>query len=112
MSTVPGDPLVGVVGFAHALAAAGLPVASDAIHTFTRALNQVDLSDPGQVYWAGRATLCRNPDDIPHFDLVFENWFGPTVLVSAPQRSQPRHARIAALDTAGGTDTGGDGPRL
>jgi uncharacterized protein len=112
MSTAPGDPLVGVVGFAHALAAAGLPVASDAIHTFTRALRQVDLGDPGQVYWAGRATLCRKPDDIPQFDLVFENWFGPTVLVRIPQRGRPRHARIAALEATGGTDTRGDGPRL
>ena len=81
MSVAPdvGDPLVGVAGFAHALAVAGLPVASDAVETYTRALRQVDLADPGQVYWAGRATLCRGPDDIPRYDLVFENWFGGTV---------------------------------
>ena len=88
MSVTPdiGDPLVGVAGFAHALAVAGLPVASDAVETYTRALRQVDLSDPGQVYWAGRATLCRGPDDIPRYDLVFENWFGGTVPSRAPQR--------------------------
>jgi uncharacterized protein with von Willebrand factor type A (vWA) domain len=66
-----GEPLVGVAGFARALAVAGLPVASDAVETYTRALRQVDLGDPGQVYWAGRATLCRGPDDIPRYDLVF-----------------------------------------
>jgi uncharacterized protein len=33
-----GDPLVGVAGFAHALAVAGLPVVSDAVEAFTRAL--------------------------------------------------------------------------
>jgi uncharacterized protein len=112
MSTAPGDPLVGVVGFAHALAAAGLPVASDAVHTFARALRQVDLGDRGQVYWAGRATLCRNPDDIPRYDLVFGNWFGPTDLVRTPQREQPRRARIAPLNVTDGTDAGGDAPRL
>ena len=81
MSVTPdiGDPLIGVAGFAHALAVAGLPVVSDAVETYTRALRQVDLADPGQVYWAGRATLCRGPDDIPRYDLVFESWFGGTV---------------------------------
>jgi uncharacterized protein with von Willebrand factor type A (vWA) domain len=108
-----GDPLVGVAGFAHALAVAGLSVASDAVEAFARALRQVDLGDPGQVYWAGRATLCRSPDDIPRYDLAFENWFGGTVLTRIPQRGQqPRRARIAALNATGGTDAGGDAPRL
>jgi uncharacterized protein len=107
------DPLVGVVGFAHALAAAGLPVSADAVETFTRALRQVDLSDPGHVYWAGRATLCRSPDDIGRYDLVFENWFGSTVLIPIPQRGhRPRRARIAALTAGGATDAGGAAPRL
>jgi uncharacterized protein with von Willebrand factor type A (vWA) domain len=107
------DPLVGVVGFAHALRAAGLPVASDAVETFTRALRQVDLGDPWQAYWAGRATLCRSPDDIGRYDLVFENWFGPTALVHIPQRGgHSRRARIAALDATGSTAAGADAPRL
>src|SRR5262245_38681178 len=94
------EPLVGIAGFAHARAAAGLPVASDAVETYTRALRQLDLRDPGQVYWAGRATLCRCPDDIPRYDLVFENWFGGTVSIPDPQRAeQPRRSRIAPLDT-------------
>jgi uncharacterized protein with von Willebrand factor type A (vWA) domain len=108
-----GDPLVGVAGFAHALAVAGLPVASGAVETYTRALRQVDLSDPGQVYWAGRATLCRSADDIPRYDLVFENWFGGTTLGRAPRhRQRPRRSRIAALDATGAADTDGDAPRL
>jgi uncharacterized protein len=109
-----GDPLVGVAGFARALAVAGLPVASDAVETYTRALRQVELSDPEQVYWAGRATLCRGPDDIPRYDLVFENWFGGTVPSRAPQLGQrPRRSRIAALDTTGGAAaTAGDAPLL
>ena len=107
------DPLVGIAGFAHALAAAGLPVASDAVETYTRALRQVDVADPRQVYWTGLATLCRGPDDIPRYDLVFESWFGGTVPRRAPHRKQqPRRSRTAALDTTGATDTGGDGPRL
>jgi uncharacterized protein len=105
--------LVGVAGFARALAVAGLPVASDAVETYTKALRHVDLSEPAQVYWAGRATLCRGPDDIPRYDLVFENWFGGTVPIRGPQRGQrTRPSRIAALDTTGAAATGGDAPLL
>jgi uncharacterized protein with von Willebrand factor type A (vWA) domain len=105
--------LVGVAGFAHALAVAGLPVVSDALATYTRALREIDLGDPRQVYWAGRATLCRSADDIPRYDLVFENWFGGTVPSRAPQPAhQPRSSRIAALDATGAADTIGDAPQL
>jgi uncharacterized protein with von Willebrand factor type A (vWA) domain len=105
--------LVGVAGFAHALAVAGLPAVSGALDTYTRALREVDVSDPRQVYWAGRATLCRTPDDIPRYDLVFENWFGGTVPSRTPQQAQqPRRSRIAALDAAAATDILGDAPQL
>ena len=90
---VTTDPLVGVAGFARALAAAGLPVASDSVETYTRALRQVDVADPRQVYWTGRATLCRGPDDIPRYDLVFESWFGGTV----PKRGAASHAAATSL---------------
>jgi uncharacterized protein with von Willebrand factor type A (vWA) domain len=107
------DPLAGVAGFARALAVAGLPVASDAVETYTRALSQVDIADPRQVYWAGRATLCRGPDDIPRYDLVFENWFGGTVPRRAPhRRERPRRSQIVALDATGASDAGGDAPLL
>lgn len=105
--------LVGVAGFAHALAVAGLPIVSDAVDTYTRALREVDLADPGQVYWAGRATLCHSADDIPRYDLVFENWFGGTVPIRTPQRGQePRRPRIAALEAAGAAESDGEAPQL
>lgn len=106
-------PLVGVAGFAHALAAAGLPVATDAVETFTRALGQVELSDPAQVYWTGRATLCSGPEDIGRYDAAFEDWFGPMTLVRPHRGEQmPRRARIAALHATGGRDAESDAPRL
>ncbi|HYZ68936.1 MAG TPA: VWA domain-containing protein [Mycobacterium sp.] len=106
--------LVGVAGFAHALAVAGLPVASDAVDTYTRALREVGLADPRLVYWVGRATLCRGPDDIPRYDLVFENWFGGTMPGRDPQRGRPslRRSQIAAMDTTGAVDGSGEAPHL
>ncbi|WP_102141647.1 vWA domain-containing protein [Mycobacterium hubeiense] len=105
-------PEVGVAGFAHALAAAGLPVTSDGVETFTRALQLVELADPRQVYWVGRATLCRAPDDIPYYDQVFENWFGSTALVQTTPHTQPRQGRIAALEPSSDTRADGDAPLL
>ncbi len=107
------DPLVGIAGFANALAAAGVPVASGAVETYAQALRQVDVADPRQVYWTGRATLCRGPDDIPRYDLVFESWFGGTLPRQAPHRAERPHlSRIVALDASGGADAGGEAPQL
>jgi len=106
------DPLVGVAGFANALGVAGLPVAADAVQTYARALREVDLGDPRQVYWAGRATLCRAPDDIPRYDLVFESWFGGTVPDRPTQPGPPRRSGIAALAPTGATESGGETPLL
>lgn len=107
------DPLAGIAGFTHALAAAGLPVGSDAVATFTRALRHLDLADPLQVYWTGRATLCRGPDDTPRYDLVFQSWFGGTSLMFAPRRNpRSRRARSAALEPTGGAEAAGDAPAL
>jgi uncharacterized protein with von Willebrand factor type A (vWA) domain len=111
--SMPGDPLVGLVGFAHALAAMGLPVASDAVETFARAVRYVDMTNKRQVYLAGRATLCRSPDDICRYDAVFESWFGPAAVVAPlPPRQQPQRSRLAALDTPGEAEAEGYPSRL
>ncbi|MDO1479532.1 vWA domain-containing protein [Rhodococcus ruber] len=108
-----GGSLVGITGFTRALAAAGLSVASDAAVAYLRALREIDLGDRRQVYWAGRATLCHDPDDIPRYDLAFESWFGGTAPeVTSPRTRTPRRARIAGLTPSGGDETAGGGPEL
>src|SRR5262249_24352765 len=59
--------------FGRSLRDAGLPVGTDRIAEFCRA---VDLLDPGEIYWAGRATLIARPEDIPLYDDAFERFFG------------------------------------
>ena len=81
--------------------------------TFTRALRHIDLGVPGQVYWAGRATLCRSPDDIGRYDLVFENWFGRTVPADTASRAVCRCGPASLSWTQPAAPTaGGDAPRL
>lgn len=108
--------LVGFAGFTRALAESGMPVALDATDTYVRALREIDLGDPVQVYWAGRATLCHEPDDLPRYDAAFRSWFGGEVpTVSRTRGHHTRTARIAALASTPGTagaDSGEDAPQL
>ena len=66
-----------LLGFARALRAAGLPITADREAGFLKAVAVVGLDDEVATYWAGRATLCGNPDDIARFDQIFASWFTP-----------------------------------
>ncbi|WP_409490196.1 vWA domain-containing protein [Amycolatopsis sp. cmx-11-12] len=96
------DPLAGFVGFAEALREAGLPCDAHRIQAYLSAVGEVDLADPEQLYWAGRLTLCADPDDLPHYDTAFDSWF--TEAETGPRRrgreAPPKRARIAALAQA------------
>lgn len=104
--------LVGIAGFARSLTHAGLPVATDSVELFTRALREIDLADVTQVYWTAQATLCRDPDDLPRFDLAFEAWFGDRMPRATRRPAQPRQSRVAALRGADAQETSGAGPAL
>jgi uncharacterized protein with von Willebrand factor type A (vWA) domain len=64
-----------VVGFARTLRAAGVGAHPDQVHAFVRALDQVDMLKASDVYWAGRLTLCADPDDLPRYDRCFAAYF-------------------------------------
>jgi uncharacterized protein with von Willebrand factor type A (vWA) domain len=93
------DPLAGFVGFAQALREAGLPCEAHRVEAYLAAVREVELADVGQVYWAGRLTLCSDPDDIPRYDIAFDSWF--TAGEAEPRRRStvavPQRAGIAAL---------------
>lgn len=90
--------IVGLAGFGRALAAAGMPVPLDATTAYLDALEHIDIGDPVQVYWAGRATLCRAPDDLARYNAAFASWFGGTVpTASRTHGRRTRTARTASL---------------
>ncbi|MEE3850179.1 VWA domain-containing protein [Gordonia sp. LSe1-13] len=104
--------LAGIAGFARTLTHAGLPVATDSVETFIRALREIDIADIEQVYWAGLATLCRDPDDQVRFDLAFHAWFGDRMPRRTRRPAKPAHSRIAALRTTADQTATGPGPHL
>jgi uncharacterized protein with von Willebrand factor type A (vWA) domain len=75
------------VAFVTTLRTAGLDVPTDATVTYARALAAVDVSSREQVYWAGRATLIRRPEDGSLYDATFAAFFAGTLsqrVLSAP----------------------------
>jgi uncharacterized protein with von Willebrand factor type A (vWA) domain len=74
LDAVP-DPVVTMTGFARALRANGIAADTSRLATALDALTHIDALDAEQVYWAGRVTLCAEPDDLPRYDAVFDAWF-------------------------------------
>lgn len=94
------DPLVGLVGFAHALREAGLACDTHRVQAYLAAAAEIDVASPVQLYWAGRVTLCADPDDLPRYDAAFEAWFRDPPRRARPAGGPPvvpRPSRIAAL---------------
>jgi len=102
------DPTPGLVGFAAALRVAGLPCDALRVQAYLSAVGEIDLADPGQLYWAGRLTLCAEPDDLPRYDDAFFAWF--TAAERKDRRSRvrrPRETTMAALTDVEGGDGNG-----
>ena len=75
--------------FGRALRGAGLDVGPGRIADFCRA---AALLAPGDLYWAGRATLVAGGDEIPVYDEVFRRFFG-----AAPEGEKGPPMRVRTL---------------
>ncbi|MEJ3656864.1 VWA domain-containing protein [Actinomycetes bacterium KLBMP 9759] len=71
------DLIEGLVGFTVVLRSAGLAITTDRVTAFLTALDELDVTSRTQTYWAGRLTLCADPDDLPRYDQAFDSWFTP-----------------------------------
>lgn len=76
MGNVPAEQSVRMaVGFARVLSGAGVPEPPGTVVGFVEALGAVGMAEREPVYWAGRATLVRRPEDIATYDRVFESFW-------------------------------------
>jgi uncharacterized protein with von Willebrand factor type A (vWA) domain len=90
------DPLAGYVGFTHALREAGLGCGPDRVQAYLKAIGHLDPGERDELYWAGRLTLCSEPDDLPRYHAAFSAWFGGEE-APPPRPRVPRATRMAAL---------------
>ena len=60
------------VAFSRVLRGAGIATPIGNVITFTESLTALGLDRRDDVYWAGRATLVRRPEDIGLFDRAFD----------------------------------------
>jgi uncharacterized protein with von Willebrand factor type A (vWA) domain len=63
------------VSFARVLRGLGVDTPVSAVVSFTEALAAVGLERRADVYWAGRATLVRRPEDVEPYDRAFAAFF-------------------------------------
>ncbi len=98
------EPDLALAGFAEAVRYSGVPVTSDRLQAFLRAVAALDAGQTRDVYWAGRATLCSGPDDLDRYDAVFGAWFaGDRPDPSSARQLRPTPQPSVSLDVSDGT---------
>ncbi len=100
------DPAEIAVAFTRVLRGAGLRVPTSSTHTFAEALCAVGLDERSGVYWSGRATLARRPEDIEIYDRAFAVFFEAQRSVGESDDDEPLSITIA-VDTEEGADDDG-----
>ncbi len=92
--------------FGDALRREGVPVATGSVITFVSALGCLGLGARSKVYWAGRATLIRRPEDAGVYDEVFSRFWEGRV---SPASALPEEQTVSlAFDEGGEDDRSGD----
>src|SRR5690349_5453329 len=71
LSSAQAEPERLAVSFASILRGAGVVVPLGSVLAYADALAAVGVRDRSSVYWAGRATLVRQPEDVATYDRAF-----------------------------------------
>ncbi|MHC1558794.1 vWA domain-containing protein [Actinomycetospora sp. C-140] len=100
------------VAFTRLVRNAGVPVTTDRVAAYLQALRLSDLTSQVATYWAGRLTLCADPDDVVRYDHAFFAWFSSDPRdqrMGRPGPPKPRISTMAALtDPPPGSGEGED----
>lgn len=95
------------IGYARVLRGAGLAVPIGSVLDFVEAIGLLGIESRDAVYWAGRSTLLRKPEDFRVYDRAFAVfWEGRGGAVDEQPAEEPLKITIAMDDDSG--DDGGD----
>ena len=92
------------VGFGRVLRGLGLRVPIGHVLDFAAALGAVGIDDREGVYWAGRTTLVRRPEDIPPFDRAFAVFWDQRSGAIEQDDVEPIRVALATDDSEDGAD--------
>jgi uncharacterized protein with von Willebrand factor type A (vWA) domain len=84
------------VCFANVLRGLGVDTPVSSVVSFTEALGAVRIGRRDEVYWAGRTTLVRRPEDIDAYDRAFKAFFESSYGV--PDAAPPPQPTTLAID--------------
>jgi uncharacterized protein len=93
-----GRPERLVVDFVDRVRTEGLAVPPGSAVEYARALGALPSTQPSALYWAGRATLVRRPDDIAAYDRAFAAFFGGADHTPVRRLSVPVQLQVDAPD--------------
>ncbi len=86
------------VAFARVLRGSGLEISVGSTIEFARAIERVGLATRGGVYWSGRATLVRRPEDIAAYDRAFAVFWTDGGPANVDDTDEPIREATAAFD--------------
>ncbi len=97
-----------LLGFARTLRHAGVPASPERVQAMLAAADALEVTAAAGVYWAGRLTLCAEPDDLPTYDAAFSAYFQDGTLRprATAQQVQRRVAMPFGVDSAGTPEEG------
>ncbi len=96
------------VAFGRVLRGVGLSVPISSTIAFGEALSRLGLDERDNVYWAGRATLVRRPEDHDIYDRAFSVFWEHTSGSAADSGEEPLRITLA-IDDGSESDNGDNG---
>lgn len=108
MTTATSDAETIAVSFARVLRGAGLEVPVDSVVLFVRSLGELSITERSTVYWAGRATLVRRPEDIGLYDESFRVFWERLVATSPDVAAHEETTTLVVDEERSGDDDAHD----
>ena len=97
------------VAFARVLRGASVQVPIGSVLAFVEAVGALDLADRDHVYWAGRTTLVRRPEDRQVYDRAFAVFWEQRRTDDSPtDEEEPLRITLTVDDESDGDDQQGD----
>ena len=97
------------VAFARVLRGAGVQVPIGSVLAFVEAVGALDLAERDHVYWAGRTTLVRRPEDRQVYDRAFAVFWEQRRTDDSPtDEEEPLRITLTVDDESDGDDQQGD----